>query len=54
MALASSDKGYSLITISILDDDIVIIFPSYPIGSDNRSTKGVRLGQRIFREPVSD
>ena len=54
MALTSDNICSSLRTMPILDDDVVIIFPSYLIGWDNRGTKGVRLGQLVLREPLSD
>ena len=38
----------------ILDDDVVRMCPSDMIGWDNRVTKGVRLGQLVLGEPVSD
>ena len=38
----------------ILDDDVVRMGPSDLIGRDNRGTKGVRLGQLVLRELVSD
>ena len=42
-----------LITIPILDDDVVIFFPSDIIGCDNIGTKGVILGQLVLGEPAS-
>ena len=38
----------------ILDDDVVRMCPSDPIGCDNIGTKGVRLGKLVLGEPVSD
>ena len=48
-ALTSARICSSLVTIPILDDDIVRMCPSDLIGCDNRGTKGVRLGQLVLR-----
>ena len=54
MSLTSTNRCFSLRTMPILDDDFVRIFPSDLIRCDNRGTKGVRLGQLVLGEPVSD
>ena len=54
MALTSANICSSLRTTPIIDDDVVIMFPSDLIGCDNRGTKGVRLGNLVLGEPVSD
>ena len=54
MALTSSKRCSSLITMPIIDDDVVIMCPSDMIVRDNRGTKGVRLGQLVLGEPVSN
>ena len=54
MALTSANICSSLRTMPILDDDVVRMCPTDPIGWGNRGTKGVRLGQTLLREPVSD
>ena len=54
MAFTSVTKCSYVITMPILDDDVVIMCPSDLIGRDNRGTKGVRLGQKVLGEPVSD
>ena len=54
MALISAIICYSLRTVPILDDDVVIMRPSALIGCDNIGTKEVRLGHLVLREPVSD
>ena len=43
-----------MITMPILDDYFVRMCPSDLIGWDNRGTKGVRLGQKVLGELVSD
>ena len=53
MALKSATQCYSMRTIPIIDDDFIIMCPSDPIGWDNRGAKGVILGQKVHREPVS-
>ena len=54
MTFTSANICSYLITIPIIDDDVVIMCPSDLIGCDNRGTKGVRLGHLVFGEPVSD
>ena len=54
MVLTSSIQSSSMITMPIIDDYVVKMCPSDLIGWDNRGTKGVRLGQKVIREPVSD
>ena len=54
VSLTSATQCYSMRKFSILEDDIVRICPSGLIGIDNRGTKGVVLGQKVFVEPVSD
>ena len=54
VALTSANICSSLRTITILDDDVVIMYPSDLIGFDNRGTKGVRHGQLVLVELVSD
>ena len=54
MTLRSDTQFYSMIKITIIDDDVVIICPTDLIGRDNIGTKGVRLGQKFLGEPVSD
>ena len=39
---------------AILDDDVAIMCPSDLIVCDSIGTKGVRLGQLVLGEPVSD
>ena len=41
-------------TMAIIDYDVVRMCPSDIIGWDNRGTKGVRLGQKVLGELVSD
>ena len=53
IALTSANICSSLRTKPIIDDDVVRMFPSDMIGCDNRVTKGVRLGQLVHGEPVS-
>ena len=53
MALKSANICYYFRTITNIDDDVVRMCPSDLIGCDNRSTKGVRLGQLELGEPVS-
>ena len=54
MALTSANICSSLITMPIIDDDVIKIYPSGMIGWDNRGKKGVRLGQLVLGEPVPD
>ena len=54
MALTSANICYYLITVSIIDDNIVIMGPSDLIGCENIGTKGVRLGQLFLGEPVPE
>ena len=54
MALTSANQCSSMITMTIIDDNVVRMRPSDLIGKDNGGTKGVRLGQIVFGEPVSD
>ena len=54
MALTSSKRCSFLRKIPILGDDVFIVFPSDMIGCDNINTKGVRLGELVLGEPVSD
>ena len=54
MALTSANRCSSLVTMTILDDDVVRMYPSDLIGLDNRGTKGVILVQLVLGEPVSD
>ena len=53
MDFTSATRCSSLITIPIIDDDVVRMCPSDLIGWDNRGTKGVRLVQLVLGEPVS-
>ena len=54
MALTSANRCSSMRTMLIIDDDVVRMLPSNLIEWDNRGTKGVRLVQKVLREPVSD
>ena len=54
MALTSTNIYSSLIKMPIIDDDVVIMCPNDLVGCDNIVTKGVRLGQLVLKEPVSD
>ena len=54
MTLTSANRHSYLITIPILDNDVVIMSPSDFIGCDNRGTKEVRLGHMVLGELVSD
>ena len=54
MALTSANICSSLRKMPILDDDVVIMCPIDIIGWDNRGTKGVRLGQTVLVESISD
>ena len=54
MELKSATQFTSMITMPIIDDDVIIMCPSDLIGWDNRGTKGVRLGPKVLGEPVSD
>ena len=54
MEVTSANRYSSLITISIIDDDVVIMCPSDKIGRDNRGIKGVRFSKKVLGEPVSD
>ena len=54
MALTPANICSSLRTMPILDDYSVMMCPSDLIGCDNIGTKGVKLGQLVLREPVSD
>ena len=54
MALTPANICSSLRAMPILDDDVVRMCRSDLIGSDNRGTKGVRLGHLVLGEPVSD
>ena len=54
MALTSANICSSLRKMPIIDDDVIRICPSDMIGRDNRGTRGVRLGQLVFGETVSD
>ena len=54
MTLKSANMCYSLRTMPIIDDDVVLMCPSDLIGWDNRGTKGVRLGHMLLGEPVTD
>ena len=53
VALISATQCSSMITMSILDDNVFRMCPSDVIAWDNRGTKGVRLGQKVLEEPVS-
>ena len=54
MALTSATQFSSMRTMPILDDYVVIMFPSDLLEWDNRGKKGVRVGQKFLREPVSN
>ena len=54
MALTSANRFSSLRKMPVLDDDVVRMCLSDLVGCDNRGTKGVRLGQLVLGEPVSN
>ena len=54
MSLTSSKKCSYMISMPILGDDVVRMFPSDMVGWDNIGAKGVRLGQLVPGELVSD
>ena len=54
MELKSDNRCSSMITMTIFDDGVFRMCPSDLIGWDNIGKKGVRLGQKVRGEPVSD
>ena len=54
MAPTLATQCSSMRRIPTLDDDVVIMCHSDLVGRDNRSTKRVRLGQKVLGEPVSE
>ena len=54
MEITSASQSYSMRTMPILDDDFFWMRPSDMIGWDIRVTQGVKYGQKVLGEPVSD